>query len=392
MAAEGEANGILVAQAAAETAAIGVVLAPIVILIGCPASHLIRTVSIDSNELRPLPPGRVDDASRLDETSVAEVWAMPSDDVEAERQLRSLLERARKEGLRVSIAGARHSMGGQTIYADGVQIDMARHNQMQLDPQANILHVQAGALWSQVVPYLDRQGRSVAVMQSNNSFSVGGSLSVNCHGWQNDRPPIASTVESFRVMTVDGKVLRCSRNENSELFSLVLGGYGLFGVILDADLHVVANERYRLRQLVLPSDTFIATWDKKVGRSKRRWNGDGPIVRRARRFFERIDSLRLSSRTARLGTASGPHGTEACGTDSRDFPRFGEKRLWQETSLDGRTRSLETPARNSVFTEPITQRARRSAGQSLPRVDRHSARILRAARSLRQFSGNACRA
>ena len=45
-------------------------------------------------------------------------------------------------------------------------------------------------------------------------------------------------------MKADGIIVRCSRNENAELFSLALGGYGLFGVILDVDLQVVPNERY----------------------------------------------------------------------------------------------------------------------------------------------------
>src|SRR5947199_2791285 len=83
-------------------------------------------------------------------------------------------------------------------------------------------------------------------MQSNHNFSVGGSLSANCHGWQCQKPPIASTVESLRLMDADGTILRCSRTENAELFSLALGGYGLFGVILDVELRVVPNERYRI--------------------------------------------------------------------------------------------------------------------------------------------------
>jgi FAD/FMN-containing dehydrogenase len=57
-------------------------------------------------------------------------------------------------------------------------------------------------------------------------------------------PPISSTVNAFRLMKADGEIVRCTRAENSELFSLALGGYGLFGVILDAELRVVPNERY----------------------------------------------------------------------------------------------------------------------------------------------------
>src|SRR5690606_36475108 len=116
------------------------------------------------------------------------------------------------------------------------------------------------------IAYLEPHGKSVAIMQSNNSFTVGGSLSVNCHGWTYNQPPIASTVESFRLMQADGTIIRCSREENSELFGLVLGGYGLFGIILDADLRVVPNSRYRLEQFVVPVQDALATFDREVER------------------------------------------------------------------------------------------------------------------------------
>ena len=209
----------------------------------------------------------VDDASRLDATPVREVWDMPADDAEAERGLRGLLVRAREQGLRVSIAGARHSMGGQTIAPGGIEINMLPYCRMELDESRNLLHVRAGAKWSEIVPFLDQHGRSPAVMQSNNSFSVGGSISVNCHGWQHNSPPIAATVESLRLMTADGHIVRCSRKENAELFSLVLGGYGLFGVVLDAELRVVPNERYRLQMFVVPSEQLLSAWDEHVGAS-----------------------------------------------------------------------------------------------------------------------------
>jgi len=205
-----------------------------------------------------------DDVSRLDATTIHEVWDIPSDEATAQLALRELLKQADSSGMHISIAGARHSMGGQTIAAGGIRVNMLPLKSMELDEKSDSLHVDAGALWADVIPYLDRHGRSVEVMQSDNSFTVGGSLSVNCHGWQYGRPPIASTVESFHLMKADGTVVRCSRTENKELFSLALGGYGLFGIILDADLHVVRNERLRLEQVIVPLDSAMASFGRKL--------------------------------------------------------------------------------------------------------------------------------
>jgi FAD/FMN-containing dehydrogenase len=247
----------LLAALVGATALVGAVL-------GRPLWHVVSTAWRDVDEVETIPPGFTDDASRLNRTKVAEVVPVETETAAAEQQLAALLARARAEGLRVSIAGTRHSMGGHTIYPGGIVIDMLPFNNMDLDEEHDILHVQAGARWREIIPYLDRHRRSVAVMQSDNTFSVGGALSVNCHGWQFGRPPIASTVESFRLMKADGSIVRCSRAGNRELFSLALGGYGLFGIILDADLRVVPNERYRLEQFVVPVDEALGTFAAKV--------------------------------------------------------------------------------------------------------------------------------
>lgn len=234
------------------------------ILLAHPVFHLARTAWYDRNEMVPVPGGKANDASRLEETSVAQTWEIPNDPDAAEKQLASLLEYARTNHLKISIAGARHSMGGHTIYPGGIVIDMLPFNRMALDETRNILHVQAGARWYDVIKFLNAHGRSVWVMQSNDDFSVGGSLSVNCHGWQFGAPPIASTVESFRLMLPSGEIVKCSRTENPELFSLVLGGYGLFGIILDADLHVVPNERYRIERIPVSTSDYAKVLFEKT--------------------------------------------------------------------------------------------------------------------------------
>jgi FAD/FMN-containing dehydrogenase len=238
---------------------IGLLILLLLTLIAHPIFHLAKTAWNDRNDIVPTAPGKINDASRLDETRVAKIWEIPTGQAAAEQQLAGLLQFARTNHLKISIAGARHSMGGHVIYPDGIMIDMLPFNRMELDVTNLILHVQAGARWSEVIPFLNARGLSVEVMQSNDDFSIGGSLSINCHGWQFNRPPIDCTVESFRLMLADGRIVKCSRTENQELFSLVLGGYGLFGIILDADLRVVPNEKFQIERLNVPASDYVTT-------------------------------------------------------------------------------------------------------------------------------------
>lgn len=243
-----------------------VFLAAVVLLIAVvarPISHLGQAAWRDRDDLRPIPPGQVDDASQLNRT-VMTIRRISGDMPIAQQQLIQSLKDAKTQGKRVTIAGARHTMGGQTIYKNGLSLDLAPFNQMALNAKTGILTVQSGARWSTVIPYLNQRGYSVAVMQSNNDFSVGGTMNANAHGWQHDRPPFASTVERFRLMLADGRIVHCSRQDNAELFSLVLGGYGLFGIILDVELKVVPNELYSARRSVVSSREYVATYRQQI--------------------------------------------------------------------------------------------------------------------------------
>jgi FAD/FMN-containing dehydrogenase len=65
-------------------------------------------------------------------------------------------------------------------------------------------------------------------------------------------------------MLADGKIVTCSRTENPELFKLVLGGYGLFGIILDADLQVVPNEKYKIERIPVSSANYASLLDQST--------------------------------------------------------------------------------------------------------------------------------
>jgi decaprenylphospho-beta-D-ribofuranose 2-oxidase len=186
------------------------------------------------------PSGVANDFSRLHPTAVREVIRPTT-----EEQVRDAIQGAAAQGLKVAIAGKRHSMGGQTLFPNAIALDMLAFNKIvSLDDASKILTVQSGATWSDIQRFLNPRGLAVLSMQGPNVFTVGGSMSVNAHGWDMRHGPVASSIAWFRILLADGSVRRCSREENAELFHVVLGGYGLFGVILDVGLRVTQNFGY----------------------------------------------------------------------------------------------------------------------------------------------------
>jgi FAD/FMN-containing dehydrogenase len=59
-----------------------------------------------------------------------------------------------------------------------------------------------------------------------------------------------------------------SRTENPELFKLVIGGYGLFGLILDAELEVTENVVYESGRKILNYKEFPDLFNKEIAPDK----------------------------------------------------------------------------------------------------------------------------
>ena len=182
----------------------------------------------------------IHDVSRLFPVHVKEVVQG-----QEEEALVEAIRTAKEKDLKISVAGSRHSQGGHTFYKDSVWLDMSEYNKiLEIDENEKTITVQSGTTWKQIQDSINPYNLSIKVMQSSNIFTVGGSLSSNVHGRDPKYGTIIETVDSFRLLTADGTILDISRTENAELFPLVIGGYGLFGVILDVTLQLTDDYLY----------------------------------------------------------------------------------------------------------------------------------------------------
>ena len=76
--------------------------------------------------------------------------------------------------------------------------------------------------------------------------------------------PLISNVESFTLINADGKSLRCSRDENNELFRLAIGGYGLFGLIDTVSLRLVPRRKLRRVVEVIHADDLPRRFEDRI--------------------------------------------------------------------------------------------------------------------------------
>ncbi len=205
--------------------------------------------------------------SQLNPTQVTDV-VFP-DTVEAIHQI---VRQARRSGRALSIAGGRHSMGGQQFGTDTVLVDTTKLDRvLNFDLETGRIEVQAGIQWPELIDsYLDAQeGRprqwGIAQKQTGaDRLCIGGTLAANAHGRVLTRKPIVGDVESFVLVDAAGDVHTCSRAENAELFGLVIGGYGLFGVIASVTLRLVPRQKVERIVEVISIDELIPVLERRI--------------------------------------------------------------------------------------------------------------------------------
>lgn len=185
--------------------------------------------------------------------------------------IQETIRSAGKKGKGICIAAARHAMGAQQFASRGILIDTtALSRVLNFNQEEGAIEVEAGIQWPLVIGYLlnEQKGQSkqwgIAQKQSADWLSIGGSLASNIHGQGIGMKPFIQDVESFVLIDANGKEVKCSRRENTELFRLALGGYGLFGVIYSVNLRLVPRKKVERVAEIMGVEDLMGTYEKRI--------------------------------------------------------------------------------------------------------------------------------
>ena len=205
--------------------------------------------------------------SQLNATEVSEVIRPASAQEAAEVIRRSV---AKKQ--QISIAGGRHSMGGQQFGTGTTSIDTRDlSGVIGLNVEDSTVEVQAGITWPSLVSWLknnqDENEGSLTIIQKQtgaDDMTIGGALSSNVHGRGLNYQPIVQDVDSFTLLDPSGATMVCSRDQNHEVFRLGIGGYGLFGLIHTVTLRLHPRHKLMREVKVVEVDDVMPSFEQRI--------------------------------------------------------------------------------------------------------------------------------
>lgn len=134
-------------------------------------------------------------------------------------------------------------------------LDMRRMDRMMaFDPVTGRVEAEAGVLLGDVIAAFLPQGWFPHVTPGTKLVTIGGCIASDVHGKNHHAEGSFSRyLDWFDLMAPDGTVLRCSADENADLFRWTPGAMGLTGVILRAGFRLRPVESGWIAQEMVPA-------------------------------------------------------------------------------------------------------------------------------------------
>jgi len=109
---------------------------------------------------------------------------------------------------------------------------------LRTDDARRLLEVQGAMTWKALANGLGQDGERLApwIRSAGLPATVAQAVSADAAG--PDGAPLAAAIEAIALVTLDGELRRVDRERQDELFRLVIGGQGLFGLIYSVTLRL----------------------------------------------------------------------------------------------------------------------------------------------------------
>ncbi|MGH9281736.1 MAG: FAD-binding oxidoreductase [Acidimicrobiales bacterium] len=137
---------------------------------------------------------------------------------------------AADHGVLLGVKGGGHNIAGTSMAPGGLTLDMSLMRGVTVDPEARLVHVDAGCLIKHVDAATQEHGLATVLGFVSETgvagLTLGGGIGYLSRrwGWTVD------CLEEVQVVTADGQVRTASRDEHADLFWALRGGGGNFGV------------------------------------------------------------------------------------------------------------------------------------------------------------------
>ena len=169
---------------------------------------------------------------------------------ESELEVVEAVQRARSAGQTVKVIGAGHSFT-DIACTDGRLLRLDRLDRVvALDAEARTVTVEGGIPLWKLNEELATRGLALANLGDIDRQSISGAIATATHGGGKRFGGLATFVQGLELVTAGGDVVRCSADEEPEVFACARVGLGALGVVTKVTLQ--CDPAFRLHSIEKP--------------------------------------------------------------------------------------------------------------------------------------------
>jgi FAD-linked oxidoreductase len=186
----------------------------------------------------------------------------------SELEVVEALWRAKRAGQTVKVVGAGHSFTGIAC-TDGRLLRLGSLDRVvAIDDDAGTVTVEGGIPLWQLNEELATRGLALANLGDIDRQSISGAIATATHGGGRRFGGLATFVTGLEMVTADGEVLRCSRDEEPDVFACARVGLGALGVVTKVTLRCEPAFRLHSIEKPRPLDALVDDLDDIINHNE----------------------------------------------------------------------------------------------------------------------------
>lgn len=183
-------------------------------------------------------------------------------------EVQKVVTLARRCRRRIVVVGCGHSPSDITCSSSWmVNLDDCS-KVLNVDKTKKTLVVEGGIRLRQLNAEANRHGLTMPNLGSIDEQSIVGAIATATHGSSLRHGLLSDSVRSLRIVLANGEAVRCSKDQNQELFRAALVSLGALGIIVEVEFEMVDACHIEWEQSLLPLSEILETWDNLLWTQK----------------------------------------------------------------------------------------------------------------------------
>ena len=183
-------------------------------------------------------------------------------------EIQKVVTLARRCWRRLVVVGCGHSPSDLTCTSSWM-VNLDDYSKvLKVDTQRKTIVVEGGIRLRQLNNEAHKHGLTMPNLGSIDEQSIAGAIATATHGSSLKHGLLSESVRSLRIVLSNGRAVRCSNDQNQDLFRAALISLGALGIITEVEFELIDHCNIEWEQKLVTLDDVLTRWNTTLWTEK----------------------------------------------------------------------------------------------------------------------------